>query len=186
MSFSKRAKRQQLQQLEGLYDKLEAYQTPPEERAPQKNPTGPKERAAMVEQRIQEAMERGEFDDLPGKGKPLPFDENPYLEPGQELAFGLLKNNGFAPEWVERDKEIRRELESVRNQLRIAWQHRQDRPVNESRWPAAVARLEENLAKLNRKIDDLNLIVPVVSLQRPRLRLEDELQRVQRIRDDEV
>jgi DnaJ family protein C protein 28 len=186
MSFSKRAKRQQLQQLEGLYDKLEAYQTPPEERAPQKNPTGPKERAAMVEQRIQEAMERGEFDDLPGKGKPLPFDENPYLEPGQELAFGLLKNNGFAPEWIERDKEIRRELAIARNQLQLAWGYRQSNPANKSSWQVAVARFEENLNKLNRKIDDLNLIVPVVSLQRPRLRLEDELQRVQRIPGDEV
>ena len=30
---------------------------------------------------IEEAMERGEFADLPGKGKPLKLDTNPYLTP---------------------------------------------------------------------------------------------------------
>lgn len=35
---------------------------------------------SVVEQRIREAMERGEFDDLPGAGKPLPTAGEPYDE----------------------------------------------------------------------------------------------------------
>ena len=132
--------------------------------------------AKPVEQRIQEAMANGAFDDLPGKGAPLSLDSNPYLEPGQELAFGLLQNNGFAPEWIERDKEIRRDLEAARAALKAA---RQRCGGDGSAWQAAVARFESQLNKLNRKIDDFNLITPVVSCQRARLQLAAELRRAQ-------
>ena len=180
MTSSKPAKKQHREQLSELHDKVEDYQNPSEKRPPKKKPTSQKERQALVEQLIQEAMERGEFDNLPGKGKPLPLDDNPYLEPGQALGFGLLKKNGFAPEWIERDKEIRRELEAARAKLHLAWQQRQVHPVGKARWQTAVADFEERLSKLNRKIDDFNLIVPIVSLQRSRLRLENEVESVQK------
>lgn len=41
--------------------------------------TDPITRAAKVaEQQIREAMEAGEFDNLPGMGKPIPDDDRPY------------------------------------------------------------------------------------------------------------
>lgn len=44
--------------------------------------TDPITRAAKVaEQQIREAMEAGEFDNLPGAGKPIPDDNRPY-DPG--------------------------------------------------------------------------------------------------------
>jgi DnaJ family protein C protein 28 len=180
MASSKKHKQLQRKTLEDLRDKLTATSSRPEEKsASEKTKTNEKARQIWVERLIQEAMERGEFDNLPGKGKPLKFDENPYLEPGQEWAFGLLKRNGFAPEWIERDKEIRTEMAELRRQLQLAWQQRQDNPANESKWQAALSRCEERLTKLNRKIDAFNLIVPVVSLQRSRIRLVDELRRLE-------
>lgn len=139
------------------------------------------ERADLIEQRIQEAMANGEFDNLRGRGKPLSFNTNPYLDPAQELAFGLLQNNNMAPAWIERDKEIRREVAAARDNLRLAWQHYRANPTGEAAWQAAVARFEEILVKLNRKIDAFNLIVPVPTAQHFRLRLDDELRRAQQI-----
>jgi DnaJ family protein C protein 28 len=179
VSVSKRTRQQKQQNLTDLPEKLQDYQTPPQERPQQKKPVNEEQRQILVERLILEAMENGEFDNLPGKGKPLVFDENPYLEPGQELAFGLLKRNGFAPEWIERDKAIRQELEAARKSLRLAWQQRRQNPAYEAKWQTAVTHFEAAILKLNRKIDDFNLIVPVVSAQRARLRLADELQRVQ-------
>jgi DnaJ family protein C protein 28 len=173
------AKRRQRHKLEQVQSKVEQHQNPakqPDEAGNRPRPRNEEERRALVEQRIQEAMKRGEFDNLPGKGKPLPLNPNPYLEPGQELAFGLLKNNGFAPDWIERDKHIRRELAAARGELRLAWQRRQAEPG----WRAAVARFESRLEKLNRQIDDFNLIVPIISSQRRRLRLADELRRIKK------
>jgi len=176
-------KKQQHKKLEGVQDKLETHQTPLQKHSPKKEPTGEKERRAFVERIIQQAIENGEFDNLSGKGKSLDLNENSFLEPGLEWAYGLLKRNGFAPEWIERDKAIRQELEKARNQLRSAWQQREDKRVAESSWQAAVARFEGRLSKLNRKIDDFNLVVPIVRLQRSQLRLEDELQRVREMPD---
>ena len=60
----------------------------------------------IVEALIQEAMERGEFDNLPGKGKPLDLTE--YFEAPEEirLAHSVLKSAGITSREVELLKEI--------------------------------------------------------------------------------
>lgn len=70
-----------------------------------------------VESIIKEAMERGEFDDLPGKGKPL--DLTDYFNTPEEVraAHSILKNAGMAPREVELLKEIA-ELKQVESALR--------------------------------------------------------------------
>lgn len=45
----------------------------------ERKPVGPL-RESIVERKIREAAERGEFDDLPGTGKPLPDLDKPYDE----------------------------------------------------------------------------------------------------------
>lgn len=175
MSHSNREKHQQ--QLQRLKWALEERQLPEEAKAKSSLSRREQNRADLIEQRIQEAMANGEFDNLRGKGKPLQFNTNPYLDRSQELAFGLLQSNGFTPEWIERDKEIRQEIETARTLLQRAWQEYLVRPSDESAWQATVARFEETMGKINRKIDDFNLIVPILSCQRPRLRLADELRR---------
>ena len=59
-----------------------------------------------IEQIIQNAMARGEFDNLKGKGKPLDLDA--YFATPEELrmAYSLLSSNEFVPEEVEMLKEI--------------------------------------------------------------------------------
>jgi hypothetical protein len=61
---------------------------------------------SAIEQRIREAMERGEFDNLAGTGKPL--DLEAYFNTPEDLrmAFSILKSNNFVPEEVEIMKEI--------------------------------------------------------------------------------
>jgi hypothetical protein len=51
----------------------------------------------IVEALITEAMERGEFDNLPGKGKPIDLTE--YFETPEEvrIANSILKNAGMTP-----------------------------------------------------------------------------------------
>jgi hypothetical protein len=60
----------------------------------------------IVEAMIKEAMERGEFDNLPGKGKPIDLTE--YFETPEEirLANSMLKNGGMTSREVDLLKEI--------------------------------------------------------------------------------
>ncbi|RPJ21880.1 MAG: DUF1992 domain-containing protein [Chloroflexi bacterium] len=60
----------------------------------------------IVESIIKEAMERGEFDNLPGKGKPIDLTE--YFETPEEVrvAYSVLKGAGMTSREVDLLKEI--------------------------------------------------------------------------------
>lgn len=60
----------------------------------------------IAEERIREAMERGEFDNLELKGKPLEIREDPFVPEELRIAYRMLKNAGFLPKEVELRKEI--------------------------------------------------------------------------------
>ena len=60
----------------------------------------------IVEERIKKAQEKGEFNNLPGKGKPLPEDDVNIPE-DIRLAYKILKNADCVPPELELKKEIR-------------------------------------------------------------------------------
>jgi hypothetical protein len=66
----------------------------------------------IAERKIAEAIQRGEFDDLPGKGKPLHLSEDPLEPPHQRLAHTILKNAGIAPIEIS----LRRELDQLKRE----------------------------------------------------------------------
>jgi hypothetical protein len=60
----------------------------------------------IVEKRIQEAMDRGEFECLPGAGQPLQLEDDPLVPEELRVAYRLLKNAGFLPPAVSARAEI--------------------------------------------------------------------------------
>jgi hypothetical protein len=60
----------------------------------------------IADQKIREAMEQGEFDDLPGKGKPLVLEDDSHLPQDIRLGHKILKNAGCLPPELEIRKEI--------------------------------------------------------------------------------
>ncbi|MFH1487822.1 MAG: DnaJ family domain-containing protein [Pseudomonadota bacterium] len=61
----------------------------------------------LVEQRIKEAQEKGDFDNLPGEGKPLKLDDDGHLPEDLRIAYKILKNADCLPPEIETMKEIR-------------------------------------------------------------------------------
>ncbi len=53
--------------------------------------------AKVAEERIREAIERGELDNVPGMGKPLKLEDDSRIPEELRLAYKILKNAGFAP-----------------------------------------------------------------------------------------
>lgn len=61
----------------------------------------------IVEERILKAQKKGEFDNLPGSGKPLVFDDGRCVSEELRLAYKILKNADFVPPEIELKKEIK-------------------------------------------------------------------------------
>ncbi len=61
---------------------------------------------ALVEQKIREAVERGELAHLPGQGRPLDFTADPLVPEDLRVAYRILKNAGFLPPQLEARNEI--------------------------------------------------------------------------------
>jgi hypothetical protein len=60
----------------------------------------------IAEQRIREAIENGEFDDLPGKGKPLELEDDSHIPEELRLVYKILKNANCLPPELELKREI--------------------------------------------------------------------------------
>lgn len=67
----------------------------------------------LIEKRIREAMERGEFDNLAGKGEPVDLSE--YFATPEDLRIGhkLLKDANIVPE----ELELLKEAQALKEQL---------------------------------------------------------------------
>ena len=61
---------------------------------------------AVAEERIQEALRRGDFDHLPGAGKPLELDDDRLVPAEIRVAYRILKNSGYVPPEVLERREI--------------------------------------------------------------------------------
>lgn len=139
---------------------------------------------SLVEQKIREAMEQGEFTDLSGKGHPIDLSENPYEDPGWRTAHRLLRNAGFAPAWIEERKEIDAELDIARVGLSRVWKILENArgTANEAgataRWEQAQAEFVEKVHELNRRINAWNLKAPAAGFQQKRIDAEREIERV--------
>ena len=145
---------------------------------------------------IEEAMERGEFSNLPGKGKPLKLETNPFLTPQARMTNRLLKENGFAPRWVELEKEIKQEkaqleklivnLKNRRERLSTLIQQHPHRHEVVSRSfeherARGIARYSEKLENLNRKIRRVNLLMPTRNRQYALINQAEALTRFQEV-----
>jgi hypothetical protein len=60
----------------------------------------------IAEQRILEAQRNGEFDNLPGKGKPLRLEDLSWVPEDLRMAYHLLKNAHVLPPEAELLKDI--------------------------------------------------------------------------------
>ncbi|MBQ7609395.1 MAG: DUF1992 domain-containing protein [Desulfovibrionaceae bacterium] len=65
----------------------------------------------IAEKRIAEAMDKGEFDNLPGRGKPLEIEDLSAVPEDLRMAYKILKNAGCLTPELEERKTITSTLE---------------------------------------------------------------------------
>lgn len=77
--------------------------------------------AFVAERKIQEAMDEGAFDNLPGMGRPLELDDLSHLPPDMRMAYTILKNSGYLeqPAGAERPASMKELLAAVPDEGRM-------------------------------------------------------------------
>jgi DnaJ family protein C protein 28 len=150
-----------------------------------------------IEDLIQRAIQEGKFSDLPGQGKPLRLEDNPLADPEWQLAYHLLKENGFTLPWLELRQELENEIDAARLSFKRAWERRLSAAVNQppiekppiDQPPQTTAELEaefqralrifgEQIARINQRIFDYNLQTPADRFQMLKLNLEQEVKQI--------
>ncbi len=129
---------------------------------------------SVVDQLIEEALERGDFDDLPGKGKPLDIDENPFAG-DMQLAYKMLKDNNYTLPWIEDRKEVYKSIDTLREKMERQWTlfgpqviamaRGGQSGMAQRRWTALTVQWQTEIELLNRRIQEVNHAIPVRRLE---------------------
>lgn len=142
---------------------------------------------SVVEEQIQEALERGDFDNLPGKGKPLDIEDNPFAR-DMQMAYKLLKDNNFTLPWIEERNRMLEEIAKLRErnahqfqlfgpQIRAMARGGQTE-IAKRRWTALLTQWQTAMEDLNKRITDVNRMLPTMDLEIYKLSLDVELTRL--------
>lgn len=67
----------------------------------------------VAERKIKEAIDAGEFDNVPGMGEPVDLSIDPFTPVHLRIAHKVLKNARALPEWLQLEKEIQEETLAV-------------------------------------------------------------------------
>ncbi|XP_060521230.1 dnaJ homolog subfamily C member 28 [Cylas formicarius] len=136
----------------------------------------------LVEDLIQQSISKGEFNNLKGSGKPLPEHQhrNPYVDFITHKLNEVLIDNGFTPEWILLQKEIRLEANGLRKDLFRERQYFGPYPLSVEdniEWSNIVYRYQTTVNRINKKIEKFNLVVPILDKQMVQVCLEMEAQK---------
>ena len=69
----------------------------------------------LAEERIRQAEREGQFERLPGKGRPLALRDESSLHPELRMAYHVLKNAGYIPPELDAYNELSRAEDLLAN-----------------------------------------------------------------------
>ncbi|CAH8679098.1 unnamed protein product [Schistosoma rodhaini] len=119
-----------------------------------------------AEEQIQRAMNHGEFNNLPGQGRPIDYDKNPHVfgDSTDKRLNQLMANQGFLPKWVLLNKEVNSRWNIAIDKLNSIYNVESN--LHSSIWAEACKDFEVEVKELNRLLDQYNLLVPSHQMQR--------------------
>jgi len=98
-----------------------------------------------AERAILEAQKQGQFDDLPGAGKPLVLDDDRMVPESLRMAYRVLRNAGCAPPEVAMRSELAKAELELEQSLLLADRSRALRKLTLLRMRVAANRADRPL-----------------------------------------
>ena len=106
---------------------------------------------SAIDKLLRDAQQSEDWKNLPGEGRPLALDDNPYTPSDQRMAFKILKDNDMAPAWIMESKALEAKREKLIAQIEKARQ---------SAAPAPTQKLRDSVRDFNNEVLSYNLKVP--------------------------
>lgn len=127
----------------------------------------------LIDQKIRESIGDGDVSHLPGAGKPLNLDDDPYTPSDQRSAFKIMKENNVVPDWMmvgkaleQAEEKLHKQIESraTHYQRHLADGRRKDSILEETKiensWNTYIEEFTDRVERLNKEILLYNLSVP--------------------------
>jgi enterochelin esterase family protein len=120
-----------------------------------------------IDKAIREAVDNSTVNNLPGKGKPLQFDQDSSTPDEQRMALKIMRENEIVPEWVLMSRELETEEAALLKRIRRAAQDSF----------AAPPKLVDAVKAHNMKVLTFNLKAPQGINHRRQINLDREMAR---------
>ena len=127
---------------------------------------------SLIERQIREAMADGRFDELPHQGTSLPMEDDAAAG-DRAMAFRMLRDAGYAPPWIEADKDARAGVDRLEA---LIGRGPRTGPASRDRLRRAV---RDAVDDTNRAIERVNAEAPTPRQHRRPLDLAAELDRLE-------
>lgn len=145
----------------------------------------------LSDERIRAARARGEFDNLPGRGKPIqedPLINNPFVDRTEYFLNRIIQRNGAAPPWIIMQQEVDTEVSSIRSHMASALKccihevAEEFSVVDKSNLTRQFNKLEKSyydkeVARINRRLRSYNVMCPE-PVRKQLLELDQEIKSV--------
>ncbi|XP_071101845.1 dnaJ homolog subfamily C member 28-like [Haliotis cracherodii] len=136
----------------------------------------------LVEDMITDSMNKGDFDNLALKGKPLVYENrNPLLDTDTHNLNKILINNGYAPEWITLQSEIRKDITDARKKLAVLRSRMGCPPFDSEdakKWKSQTYKHRSIITDVNIKVDKFNMIVPFLDKQLVQYDADRDIRRI--------
>ncbi|KAG6074639.1 hypothetical protein E4U31_005359 [Claviceps sp. LM219 group G6] len=87
--------------------------------------------AALANQRIEDAIARGQFKDLP-RGQEMPRDpraDSPFIDTTEFIMNRMIRRQELVPPWIEKQQELTKAVRVFRERLRNDWKRHMARTI---------------------------------------------------------
>lgn len=128
---------------------------------------------ALIDQMVRESIGDGDISHLPGAGKPLNLDDDPYTPNDKRVAFKIMKEYDAAPDWMMLGKTVEQTEEKLRKQIKIRatrYQHQHANALRkgiileeikiENSWITYIEEFTDRIDRYNKEVLLYNLNVP--------------------------
>jgi len=127
----------------------------------------------LIDQMIRESIGDGDVSHLPGAGKPLKLDDDPFTPADMQVSFKIMKDNDVTPDWMMAGKFLNEAEEKLRTQLEhraTRYQQQQKEAFRkgavleeiqiENSWKLYITEFSDRVEHHNKKVLLYNISVP--------------------------